>query len=73
MRNPQTPLAQTEEAALEHLRQDYEPVSDSFSRNTAVRKLGEIDIEPDSAENVLDHLLLKGYLYAVDDDLHITT
>lgn len=72
MRNDQTPLGPVEEAALERLRADYEPVADSFSRATAVDILGGIDIETSVAHNVLDRLLLKGYLYAVDDELHIT-
>lgn len=72
MRNQQTPLEPTEEAALERLRTDYEPVVDSFSRGVAVDTLNEIDLEAAAAHNVLDRLLSKGYLYAVEDELHIT-
>lgn len=72
MKNERTPLGPIEEDALERLSTDYEPVDDSFSRAVAVDILGEIDLEPAAAHNVLDRLLSKGYLYAVDDDLRIT-
>ncbi len=72
MRNQQTPLGRTEQAALERLYEDYEPVADSFSRAVAVTALTELDLEPSIAHSVLDRLLSKGYLYAVDGDLHIT-
>lgn len=72
MRNQQTPLGPIEEDAFERLRADYEPVDDSFTRPTAVDTLGEIDLEAAVAHTVLDRLLSKGYLYAVDDDLYIT-
>ncbi|UPM45111.1 hypothetical protein [Halocatena salina] len=72
MRNQQTPLEPTEKDALERLREEYEPVVDSFSREVAVDALVEIDLETAVAHNVLDRLLSKGYLYAVDDELHIT-
>ncbi|UPM45266.1 hypothetical protein [Halocatena salina] len=72
MRNQQTPLGRTEQAALERLYEDYEPVADSFSRAVAVTALAELDCEPSVAHSVLDRLLSKGYLYAVDGDLHIT-
>ncbi len=72
MRNKQTPLGPIEEDAFERLRADYEPVDDHFSREVAVDMLGEIDLEPSAAHTVLDRLLSKGYLYAVDDELRIT-
>lgn len=72
MRSRQTPLRPREEEALERLHVDYEPVADSFSREVAVDTLGEIGLEPSAAHTVLDQLLLKGYLYAVDEDIHIT-
>ncbi len=72
MRNQQTPLGPTEEAVLERLHEDYEPVTDSFSREIAVDTLEEIDLDASIAHNVLGRLLSKGYLYAVEDELHIT-
>ncbi|WP_221621703.1 hypothetical protein [Halocatena pleomorpha] len=72
MRNQQTPLEPTEKDALERLREEYKPVVESFSREVAVDTLGEIDLDAPVAHGVLDRLLSKGYLYAVDDDLHIT-
>lgn len=70
--NKQTPLGPIEEAALERLRVDYEPVDDRFSRAVAVDTVSERDLEPAVAHTVLDRLLSKGYLYAVDDELYIT-
>ncbi len=72
MRNQQTPLGPIEEAALERLYKEYEPVNDSFSRSIAVDTVTEIDLEASVVHNVLDRLLSKGYLYAVNDELHIT-
>lgn len=72
MRNQQTPLGPTEEAALERLREDYEPITDDFSRTVAVDALETIDLEPSVANSALDGLLSKGYLYEVDGGLYIT-
>lgn len=72
MRNKQTPLGPIEEDALERLHADYEPVDDNFSREVAVDILSEIDLEVSTAHAVLDRLLSKGYLYAVDEELRIT-
>lgn len=72
MGNKQTPLGPIEEDALARLHADYEPVDDSFSREVAVDTVSEIDLEASVAHNVLDRLLSKGYLYAVDDELYIT-
>lgn len=72
MRNPPTPLSPNEEAALERLQQDYEPVSDSFPREIAIDHLGDIDVDIDTAHKLLDRLLSKGYLYEVDNELRIT-
>lgn len=72
MRNQQTPLGPTEEAALERLQEDYEPITDGFSRTVAVDALETIDLEPSVANSALDGLLSKGYLYEVDGSLYIT-
>lgn len=48
----------------------------AISRNQAVDVLlttDELALEPDDANHALTRLLDRGYLYAVDDELRVTT
>ena len=71
MRNPQTPLSSREEAALNSLQQQWGP-DKKFTREMAVDQLKDSTFERAEAEDLIDQLLQKGYLYEVDNHLQIT-
>lgn len=59
------------EEALTHLRDHFEP-DESFTYEHATQVLRTHDMEQLLADDLLETLLLRGYLYEVDDDLRIT-
>ncbi|MFD1514547.1 hypothetical protein [Halomarina rubra] len=70
-RNERTQLSPAATDALDTLR---EPVdrSEGLSREEATTVLADGGIDAVDAEDLLDELLSKGYLYAVDDELYVT-
>ncbi|CCQ35127.1 hypothetical protein HLRTI_001371 [Halorhabdus tiamatea SARL4B] len=73
MRDSGTPINSSEEAALEHLEQyvDTLPDDEHLIRADAVAHLMEQGSERADAREHIEQLLLKGYLYEVDDELRI--
>ena len=73
MRDSRTPINASEEGALEHLEQydDALPDDESLTREDAVAHLMEQGSERADAREHIEQLLLKGYLYEVDDELRI--
>ncbi|WP_227379186.1 hypothetical protein [Haladaptatus halobius] len=59
------------EEALTHLRGRFEP-DESFTYEQAKHVLRTHDMGHLLADDLLETLLLRGYLYEVDDDLRIT-
>jgi hypothetical protein len=72
MRNPQTPLSPREETAFERLRDVVGQDDDGCQRDTAVDALVARGFDDDEAVHLIEQLLLKGYLYAVHDDVRLT-
>lgn len=66
-----TRLSPSAADALETLRDPTER-TDGRSREEAAAVLVDDGVDPVDAEALLDELLSKGYLYAVDDRLHVT-
>jgi hypothetical protein len=66
-----TRLSPSATDALETLRDPIEQ-TDGFSREEATAVLVDSGVDPVDAEALLDELLSKGYLYAVDDHLSVT-
>jgi hypothetical protein len=73
MRDSGTPINASEEAALEHLEQyvDALPEDEHLTREDAVVHLMDQGSERPDAQEHIEQLLLKGYLYEVDDELRI--
>lgn len=73
MENSRTPINSSEEAALDHLEQYLAAAEDdeSLAREEAVAHLMDEGIERPDAREHIEQLLLKGYLYEVDDELRI--
>ena len=73
MRDSGTPINSSEEAALRHLEKyvDALPDDESLTREDAVAHLIEQGSERPDAREHIEQLLLKGYLYEVDDELWI--
>ncbi|WP_227355732.1 hypothetical protein [Haladaptatus salinisoli] len=59
------------EEALAHLRSHFEP-DESFTYDQAMHVLRTHEMEPVLADDLLETLLLRGYLYEVADKLRIT-
>jgi hypothetical protein len=72
MRNPQTPLTPREEDAFERLQMDTDGTNGHYQRSDAVEAVATGRFEKDEAQVLIDQLLSKGYLYAVDDEIRIT-
>ncbi|GKZ15425.1 hypothetical protein HAL_33060 [Haladaptatus sp. T7] len=66
-----TPLSPMATEALTHLRTRFGS-SESFTYEQAGRVLREHDIESVLVDDLLETLLLRGYLYEVGDNLRIT-
>ncbi|MFC4360302.1 hypothetical protein ACFO0N_20340 [Halobium salinum] len=72
MENSRTPLTSSEEAALDHLERYLDTADDEVpTREGAVVYLMEQDIERADARAYVEQLLLKGYLYEVEDELRL--
>ena len=71
MRNPPTPLSPREQDALDYLEESH-GFEDPFSYKTALEELASADYQTDEAQRVIEQLLLKGYLYEVNDQLRVT-
>ncbi|WP_254529416.1 hypothetical protein [Natrinema gelatinilyticum] len=66
-----TRLSSSAADALETLHDPIEQ-TDGLSREEAATVLVDDGGDPVDAEGLLDELLSKGYLYAVDDHLYVT-
>ena len=73
MENSRTPINSSEEAALDHLEQYLDAAGDdqSLTQEDAVAHLMEQGVERADARAHIEQLLLKGYLYEVNDELRI--
>ena len=71
MRNPPTPLSPREQDALDYL-EDSHGFEEPFSYNTAIDELTNAEFYTDEAQRLIEQLLLKGYLYEVNDQLRLT-
>ncbi|WP_049916990.1 hypothetical protein [Halogeometricum pallidum] len=73
MENSRTPINSSEEAALDHLNQYLNAAEDDESptRADAVAHLVAQDVERADAQAHVEQLLLKGYLYEVEDEMRI--
>jgi hypothetical protein len=73
MRDSGTPINASEEAALDHLEQYVDALleDESLTREDAIDHLVEQGSERADAREHIEQLLLKGYLYEVDDELRI--
>lgn len=63
-----TPFA---EEALSHLRSHFD-ANESLTYEQAIDVLQTHDMEQPLADELLETLLLRGYIYEVDDELRIT-
>lgn len=73
MWNSDTPITSSEEAALDHLEQyvDMRPDDEALTREDAVAHLVDQGSPRPDARDHIEQLLLKGYLYEVNDELRI--
>jgi len=73
MENSRTPINASEEAALDDLEQYLDTTEDdeSLTREDAIAHLMEQDVERADARAHIEQLLLRGYLYEVDDELRM--
>ena len=73
MENSRTPINSSEEAALDHLEQyfDRAGTDETLTREDAVNHLMEQGVERADARAHIEQLLLKGYLYEVEDELRL--
>ncbi len=73
MENSRTPISSSEEAALDHLEQyfDRAGTDETLTREDAVTHLMDQGIERADARAHIEQLLLKGYLYEVEDELRL--
>lgn len=71
MAHSSTPLTPREERAYQRLRATSSP-QNSFSRRWAVNELVDDEFHAEEASELLEQLLLKGYLYEVQSDLYFT-
>ena len=73
MRNSRRPIAPAEEDVLDHLETYLDELgeSDLLTRETAITYLEEHGVNPADARDIIEQLLLKGYLYEVGDEIRI--
>lgn len=72
MQNPPPPLTPNEEAALEHLEEQSEVDGDPVAHEAAVDHLVTAGFVRGAAGDLIEKLRLKGYLSAVEGELHLT-
>lgn len=73
MENSRTPINSSQEAALEHLERYLDTAGDdeTLTGDDAVAYLTDQGIERADARAHIKQLLLKGYLYEVNEELRI--
>lgn len=73
MENSRTSISSSEEAALDQLEQyfDRAGTNETLTRGDAVTYLMDQGIERADARAHIEQLLLKGYLYEVEDELRL--
>lgn len=73
MPNSRRPIAPAEEDVLDHLEAYLEEPSefDPLTRETAIAYLDDHGVNPADARDIIEQLLLKGYLYEVGDEIRI--
>lgn len=71
MRNGRTPLSQRAQDALAMLRPAINATPTGLSRQPARTTLTDAVSTDDDADEVLEELLQKGYLYEVDGELRL--
>lgn len=73
MKNSRTPITSSEEAALDYFEQYLDAAGDDerLTRDDAVAHLINQGVERADARAHIEQLLLKGYLYEVDDELRM--
>nr|WP_233340523.1 hypothetical protein [Haloprofundus sp. MHR1] len=71
MPNPSTPLTPSQEAALGLIMQGVDD-EETITHDTATDLLTAGGFERPEAEDLLEQLLLKGYLYEATDGLRLT-
>jgi len=73
MPNSRRPIAPAEEDVLDHLETYLEELgeTDPLTRETAITYLKDHGIKPADARDIIEQLLLKGYLYEVGDEIRI--
>ena len=73
MENSRTPINSGEEAVLDHLEQyfDRAGTDETLTREDAVAHLMDQGIERTDARAHIEQLLLKGYLYEVNEELRL--
>ena len=73
MGNSRTPINSSEKAVLAHLEQYLDTAGDdeTLTQEDAVAHLVKQDFERPDARAHIEQLLLKGYLYEVDEELRI--
>ncbi|SFL46524.1 hypothetical protein SAMN04487950_3892 [Halogranum rubrum] len=71
MRNSSTPLTPSQQAALECITQDLDE-DEMITHDAAVNLLTAGGFERPEAEDLLEQLLLKGYVYESTNGLRLT-
>ena len=73
MPNSRRPIAPAEEDVLDHLETYLEELGETnlLTRETAITFLEGHGIKPADARDIIEQLLLKGYLYEVGDEIRI--
>ncbi|CDK37972.1 hypothetical protein [Halorubrum sp. AJ67] len=69
MANSRRPIAPAEKNVLDHLEELGD--TDPLTRETAITHLEDQKIKPADARDIIEQLLLKGYLYEVGDEIRI--
>ncbi|MFC6734392.1 MULTISPECIES: hypothetical protein [unclassified Haladaptatus] len=75
MRNSRTPISAAQQEVLAHLRGHTETTdaATQLTRPDAIDHLTDHGIAPADARDHIEQLLLKGYLYEVEDELRLPT
>jgi hypothetical protein len=73
MANSRRPIAPAEENVLDHLEVYLEELGDTdpLTRETAITYLEDQGIKPADARDIIEQLLMKGYLYEVGEEIRI--
>lgn len=72
MRNPSTPLTPSQQTAFEQITQGIGEENESIKPETAVEFITDGGFERPEAQDLLEQLLLKGYLYESKHGLKVT-